>query len=53
MITRWLPPPLPARLGGRRLSADPAEVVGASTTSLRPAVSGAGCPCEPYSRASL
>ena len=35
MITRWLLPLLPARLGGRRLAADPAEVVGAICYKLK------------------
>ena len=35
IITRWILPHLPARLGGRRPSADPAEVVGAICYKLK------------------
>ncbi len=35
MITRWILPHLPTRLGGRRPSADPAEVVGAIFYKLK------------------
>ena len=43
MMTRWILPHLPARIGGRRLAVAPAEVVGAIATSSNPAASGAGC----------
>ena len=39
MITRWILPHLPARTGGRRLTVDPAEVVGAICYKLK-----TGCP---------
>jgi len=35
MITRWILPHLPTRTGGRRASADPAEVVGAICYKLK------------------
>ena len=35
MITRWILPYLPVRLGGRRAAADPAEVVGAICYKLK------------------
>jgi transposase len=35
MITRWILPHLPTRTGGRRLAADPAEVVGAICYKLK------------------
>ena len=35
MITRWTLPHLPARTGGRRVAADPVEVVGAICYKLK------------------
>ena len=35
MITRWMLPHLPIRVGGRRSAADPAEVVGAIRYKLK------------------
>ena len=36
MMTRWILPHLPARIGGRRLAVAPAEVVGAICYKLKP-----------------
>lgn len=35
MVTHWLPSHLPARPGGRRSAADPAEAVGAICHKLK------------------
>ena len=47
-MTRWLLPHLPARLGGRRPSADPAEVLGAILYKLKTGCQGRWLPVKAW-----